>query len=229
MLRSALLAFILLFSVANSSDETNQAITALYDSGDYSAAFKKAQEGAVAGDLKAHEWLGHFYEDGVGADANLPSAIHHYRVAIADSGQSYAQWRIGVLIDQGKAEGTLEEAFGLFELSAEQGQTEAMVSLGVMQATGRGTPQDFAACLESYMRAARAGDSHGVRGVGVLFYLGQGVEKDTYEAAAWFGVAAAQGNEEAASDFALSTEGMSGSEVTAITRRAKEIADELSL
>ncbi len=228
MLRSVLLAFILLFSVANSSDETNQAITALYDSGDYSAAFKKARAGAVAGDLKAHEWLGYFYEDGVGVEANLAKAIHHYRVAIADSGQSYAQWRIGVLIDQGKAEGTLEEAFGLFELSAKQGQTEAMVSLGVMHATGRGTPQDFVACLESYMRAARAGESHGVRGVGVLFHLGQGVEQDTYEAAAWFGVAAAQGNEEAASDFGLLTEGMSKSEIEAIAQRANEIVDELS-
>lgn len=229
MLRCLILALVLTFSLANTSQETDEAITALYDSGDYSAAFQKAQAAADAGDAKGHEWLGYFYEDGVGVEANLAKAIHHYRVAIADGGQSYAQWRLGVLIDQGKAEGTLEEAFGLFELSAKQGQTEAMVSLGVMHATGRGTPQDFAACLESYMRAARAGESHGVRGVGVLFYLGQGVEKDTYEAAAWFAVAAAQGNEEAASDFTLLTEGMSKSEIEAIGQRANEIAGELSL
>lgn len=226
MLRSVLLAFILLFSVANTS---NGAIEALVRDGNYEAAFEKAQSWADTGNAEAHEWLGYFYEDGVGVEANLAKAIHHYRVAIASGGQSYAQWRLGVLIDQGKAEGTLEEAFGLFELSAEQGQTEAMVSLGVMHATGRGTPQDFAACLESYMRAARAGESHGVRGVGVLFYLGQGVEQDTYEAAAWFAVAAAQGNEDAASDFTLLTEGMSKSEIEAIGQRANEIADELSL
>lgn len=226
MLRSALLAFILLLSVANTS---NDAIEALVRDGNYEAAFEKAQSWANTGNAEAHEWLGYFYEDGVGVNANLPKAIYHYRAAIASSGQSYAEWRIGVLIDQGKAEGTLEEAVRLFKLSADQGQTEAMVSLGVMHATGRGTPQDFAACLEIYMIAARAGESHGVRGVGVLFHVGQGVEQNTSEAAAWFAASAAQGNEEAASDFTLLTEGMSKSEIEAIARRANEIADELSL
>lgn len=117
----------------------------------------------------------------------------------------------------------------LFKRAAARGYSNAMVSLAVRQATGRGTPQDYPAALDSYMMAARAGNSHGVQGVGVMFALGQGVEKDMTEAAAWFMVSAVAGNESGRANFERVTTDMSEAGLDAIADRATEIADQLGL
>ena len=90
------------------------------------------------------------------------------------------------MIDQGNAPGTLEDAYSLFQMAADADFTNAMVSMAVMKALGRGTDQDYEAALANYMRAARAGNPNGTRGVGVHFALGQGVPQDLAEAAACF-------------------------------------------
>jgi len=135
-----------------------------------------------------------------------------------------------VLIDTGEAEGTLEDAFSLFEAAAEEDFTNAIVSLAVMQATGRGTETDYEASLASYMRAARLGNAHGIQGVGVLFALGQGVPEDRNEAAAWFLVAATLGNEAGEENFARMTSGMMfAGDMQPIIDRAHAIAEEFGI
>lgn len=206
--------------------KANDVIQALVDKGEDEAAFNAASEAAERGDTRAMEWLGWFYEEGVSVETNIDLAIRHYRAALA-GGHNHSRWRIGVLIDTGKAEGTLEEAVELFTMAAEDGHTDALTSLAVMQATGRGTPLDYEASLASYMQAARAGNPHGVQGVGVLFALGQGVEKDIEEAAAWFLVSAFAGNETGATNFDLAAEGMHPVRLAFVIKRAQAIADEL--
>jgi hypothetical protein len=162
----------------------------------------------------------------VSADPRV--AAYHYRVA-AKEGNNYARWRLGVMIDTGTAEGSLEEAVAMFRAAAAEDYTDAIVSLAVMQATGRGTAQDDVAALSSYMRAARLGDSGGVRGMGVMFHLGQAVQQDSQEALAWFLVAAAMGNEDAEQSFYYVAESVPDSDFDAIEARAMEIAEELGL
>ena len=221
-MRQLFLALVLIFSLGNASDE----IDTLVDKSQFAEAARIAQAEAERGDPIAHAWLGRFYENGEGVAADARTAAYHYRIA-ANEGENYARWRLGVMIDTGTADGSLEEAVALFRAAANEDYTSAIVSLGVMQATGRGTPQDDVAALSSYMRAARLGDGGGVRGVGVMFHLGQAVQQDSQEALAWFLVAAAMGNEDAEQSFYYVAESMPKSDFDAIEARAMEIAEEL--
>lgn len=223
-MRYLFLALALVFSLGNGS----QQIDALVDKGQFIEAARIAEAEAERGDPVAHAWLGRFYEAGEGVSADPRVAAYHYRVA-AKEGNNYARWRLGVMIDTGTAEGSLEEAVAMFRAAAAEDYTDAIVSLAVMQATGRGTAQDDVAALSSYMRAARLGDSGGVRGVGVMFHLGQAVQQDSQEALAWFLVAAAMGNEDAEQSFYYVAESMPDSDFDAIEARAMEIAEELGL
>ncbi|MEL6529616.1 MAG: tetratricopeptide repeat protein [Pseudomonadota bacterium] len=223
-MRTIILALALIFGLGNSNDE----IQSLIDNEEYSQAFARASELAATGDPSAHNWLGWLYEEGKGIEIDLPLAVYHYRIAAA-SQENHASWRLGVLIDQGQAAGTLEEAVALFKSVAEKEYTNAIVSLAVMQATGRGTSQDYPAALESYMRAAALGDGGGLRGVGIMMYLGQGLEPNKEEAAAWFLVSAARGNPDGENSFQLVMSELEGIDPTIIAKRAKEIAANLEL
>jgi hypothetical protein len=225
MLRSVFLAFVLFFSLGNASSDR---IASLYENGDYAGALKEARTASERGDPLAHAWLGRFYENGDGVQADPKTAEFHYRIAAAQ-GENYARWRLGVMIDTGTAPGSLEEAVALFRKAASEDYANAIVSLAVMQATGRGTLQDYSAALNSYMRAARLGDSGGVRGVGVMLHLGEGVTQDSEEALAWFLVGAAMGNEDSEQAFYEVAAEMPDVDFKAIEARAMAIAEELGL
>ena len=172
--------------------------------------------------------IGFFYDKGRGTSADPALAAENYRIAAA-GGRNYARWRLGVMIDTGEAEGDLEEAVALFSAAADDGYTNAMTSLAVMHATGRGTPVDYEASLESYMRAARLGDGHGIQGVGVLFARGEGVPRDFTEASAWFMVGVMVGNEVAQDNLMAMFQHMNDEEKAAAVARANEIAAEFGI
>ncbi|GMM92005.1 tetratricopeptide repeat protein [Qipengyuania sp. MTN3-11] len=115
----------------------------------------------------------------------------------AEKGDAYSQWRLAVMIDEGTAQGTLEEAVALFRKAAGQKSSDAMVGLAVMHATGRGTARDHAAAMRYYQAAARMGNAHGLQGIGVLYANGEGVAQDLDEALAYWLVASAAGDENA--------------------------------
>ncbi len=223
-MRYLILALALIFSLGNADDE----IQPLIDQEEYEEAFARANQLAATGDPEAHDWLGWMYEGGYGVEADLALAIYHYRIA-ASQNTNHGSWRLGVLIDQGSAEGTLEEAVALFEAAAANDYINGIVSLAVMQATGRGTPQDFDAALDSYMRAAALGDGGGIRGVGIMMYLGQGVAQNTEEAAAWFLVSAARGYADGEFSFQMVMEELEDVDARTIALRAKEIAADLDI
>lgn len=227
-MRHLFLAFALLFSLGNTDEASPSAIQDLVENEQYADALELARKGALTGDGEAHDWLGWFYENGRGTDVDLSASEFHYREA-ARLGENHARWRLGVLIDQGQIAGSLEDAVAFFQSAADDEYLEGYVSLAVMQATGRGTPQDYPAALGNYMKAAQRGDDHAVRGVGVMLYNGQGVEANKEEAAAWFLVSAARGNEEGDNSFGMVMNELEGADVDAIVARAKEIAQELGL
>ena len=228
--KTLLAGLILFFSVANTQpgDPVDAAIQALVDEDQYKAAFRYAEKAANSDEPAAQEWLGWFYDNGLGVEPDTQKAAYHYRLA-ANAGQNYSRWRLGVMIDQGNAPGTLEDAYSLFQMAADADFTNAMVSMAVMQALGRGTDQDYEAALANYMRAARAGNPNGTRGVGVHFALGQGVPQDLAEAAAWFLVGAASGDSQSNDNLSAVTDGISDEEMSAIVDRADAIAQELGI
>lgn len=227
-MRAVILALALMFGTANASDPFDREVQALLDRQQDRAAIALAQAAADRGEPRGHDWLGWFYESGQGAAVNLPLAAFHYRIA-ARGRNDHAAWRLGVLIDTGLIAGQPEEAVALFTEAADREYSNAMVSLAVMQATGRGTTQDFAAALGNYMRAARLANSQGVRGVGIMLYLGQGVAPDIEEAAAWLLLSAAMGSEEA--DLALERvlEELADDRLASVVRRSRELGAELGI
>lgn len=154
------------------------------------------QADADRGDAEAMSTLGWMYETGTGVAEDDAKAASLYRAAIAQ-GDGFGQWRMGVMIDEGAASGTSEQAVALFRQAAAQKSPGAMASLGVMYATGRGVERDYDAAMRYYQAAARMGSVHGIEGIGVLYANGQGVARDMDEALAYWMVAAAAGDEDA--------------------------------
>lgn len=182
------------------------------------------QAEADRGHADAISTLGWMYETGTGVAADLAKASALYRTAIA-KGDAFGEWRMGVMIDEGKVPGTSEQAIGLFRKAAANKSPGATASLGVMHATGRGVTRDYEAAMRYYQAAARMGSPHGIHGIGVLHANGQGVTRDMGEALAHWLVAAAAGNSDA---MALLMEHMPGTgapEAAPIYDRATVIAD----
>lgn len=182
------------------------------------------QAEAAKGQADAISTLGWMYETGKGVGEDDAKAASLYRTAIAQ-GDSFGQWRMGVMIDEGAAQGTSEQAVALFRQAAAQKSAGATASLGVMYATGRGVERDFEAAMRYYQAAARMGSAHAIQGMGVLHANGQGVERNMNEALAYWLVAAAAGDSDA---MKLLMEHMPASgtpEAAPIYARANAIAD----
>lgn len=182
------------------------------------------QAEAAKGQPDAISTLGWMYETGKGVVASATRAASLYKTAIAQ-GDAFGQWRLGVMIDQGKVAGSPDQAVALFRQAAAQKSPGAMASLGVMYATGRGVASDYEAAMRYYQAAARLGSAHGIEGIGVLYANGQGVERSMDEALAYFLVAAAAGDEDATALLMEHMPASGDARVPAIYARANAIAD----
>lgn len=221
-MRFIILALALVLTAAN----TAPTVQGFVQQKNFDQAFELAQENAAKGEGKAYDWLGWFYEKGYGTEVDLAEAEKHYRMA-SDLGQGHASWKLGVLIDSGAIEGELTEAVAFFQKAADAGFIDGFVSLAVMQAQGRGTPENFDGALMNYMGAAQLGSAHAAQGVGVMLMVGQGVEKNVPEAAAWFLFSAARGSPRGETNFRLTISEMENPDRPAIVKRAEAIADEM--
>lgn len=182
------------------------------------------QAEAAKGHADAISTLGWMYETGKGVAANDAKAVSLYKTAIAQ-GDSFGQWRMGVMIDEGAADGSPEQAVALFRRAAAQKSAGATASLGVMYATGRGVERDYETAMRYYQAAARMGSAHGIEGIGVLYANGQGVARDMNEALAHWMVAAAAGDEDAMKLLMQYMPGAGTPEAGKIYDRANTIAD----
>lgn len=209
-------AFVLM---ANSPAE----VDTLLVEGKDAQAYQMAQAGAQAGDAELTGYLGWFHDNGRHVAEDDARAAELFRQA-ADMGDAYAQWRLAVMIDEGIADGTLEEAVALFRKAAAQKNADGMVGLGVMHATGRGTERDYEAAMRYYQAAARLGSAQGLHGIGLLYANGEGVEVDLAEAVAHWLVAAAAGHEAATDLLDQFSDQVPASETKALFGRADEIA-----
>ncbi|WP_133365936.1 tetratricopeptide repeat protein [Qipengyuania sediminis] len=179
---------------------------------------------ADAGDPEATATLGWMYETGEGVVRDPTRAAELYRAAAAKD-DAFAQWRMGVMIDEGKMAGSHEDAVLLFRKAAAQKLAGAMASLGVMHARGAGVERDYEAAMRYYQAAARMGSAHGLEGMGVLYANGQGVQRDMGEALAHWLVAASAGDADAAALLIQFMPASGTPEAAPIFARASTIAD----
>ena len=85
------------------------------------------------------------FEDGVAAfyRGNYERAFAEFRW-LAEQGHAPAQYRLGVMYDDGKGVRQDDaEAVKWYRRAAEQGHAPAQSALGVRYATGQGVPQDY--------------------------------------------------------------------------------------
>jgi TPR repeat protein len=88
--------------------------------------------------------------------------------------------------------GDYATALPLFRTLANQGNTYAQYSLGIMYARGQGVPQDYAEGVKWIRLAAEKGLVIAQTDLAIMFRRGLGVARDGAEAATWFRRAADQ-------------------------------------
>ena len=79
-----------------------------------------------------------------------------------------------------------EKALSILKPLAEQGDSQAQVTLGLMYDFGRGVRKDATEAIEWYIKAAEQGISVVQHDVGVKYFQGQGVEQNYLKAAYWW-------------------------------------------
>jgi TPR repeat protein len=87
------------------------------------------------------------------------------------------------------------EAMQQYKKAAEQGHSDAMISIGVIYgAGGNGIQQDHKLEMKWYRQAADSGSAQAMNNIGYMYDEGIGVQQDYNEAMAWYKKAADSGN-----------------------------------
>ena len=114
-----------------------------------------------------------------------------------EAGDASAWTLAGGLQQYGTTDPVIPQSFGraiaAYEKAVGMGHGPAMHALGTMHEYGRGFPRDKAKAVEWYRKAADVGESFSMAHLGHVFKE----EKKYTEAAAWYGKAAAAGDEHA--------------------------------
>ena len=101
------------------------------------------------------------------------------------------------------SEGDYVRALGSYMVSADSGNTQAMLNIGMMYAKGQGSQVDFSKAVAWFRKAAEAGNRIGQRNLGWAYESGDGVEKNLEEAAKWYGLAAENDSIQALIDLSI--------------------------
>jgi hypothetical protein len=99
--------------------------------------------------------------------------------------------------------GNYETALKVLRPLAENGDTRAQSTLGLLYYRGRAVQKDDAEALKWFRLAADRGDAIAEFNLGVMYAEGQGVPQDNDEAAKWYRLAADQGNPQAQYNLGL--------------------------
>jgi TPR repeat protein len=90
-----------------------------------------------------------------------------------------------------------KQAFAWFTKAAEQGETKAQYSLGLMYSKGLGVPQNDKQAAIWYAKVANKGDVNTQFGLGLMYAEGRGVVQSYKQAFIWLSLAATGGNNNA--------------------------------
>jgi hypothetical protein len=132
---------------------------------------------------------------GVGTSTPLVATDLAIRQA-ADAGDAGAQFKLGeaLLLDPSHGPENSANALRWLQLSAENGNTEAMIVLGRLFRSGVGILQNFGQASKWIQTAAASGNPEGMLELGRLYRDGVGMDKDLVMAYVWFNRASAARN-----------------------------------
>lgn len=152
--------------------------------------FKRAN----AGEAKAQNTIGTYYETGQNVERNLDTAISWYKKAAAQD-YALAQLNLAVIEYRNKR---YESAYPWFEKAANLGNAEAQVFLGNIHENGNGLNIDHKKAMSSYEKAALNGHHTGEFNFARLLYK----DKNYKEAIHWYKKASDQNMPEAHNNLA---------------------------
>lgn len=120
--------------------------------------------------------------------------VERYR-AKAEDGDPGAQFRLGLLYEEGLVTGTpdMDTAARWYGAAAEGGHGPAQFKRGTMHMGGIGGPPDFAAAVRLYRAAAEQGIAEAQFNLAILLSQGIGVPADRDAAIRWYEQAAFRG------------------------------------
>ena len=180
-----------------------------YKSGNYASAIKEWRPLAEQGLAEAQNNLGFMYRYGKGVPHDYAEAVKWYKLA-AEQGHAMSQSNLGMMYDVGDVIlRDYDEAMKWYRLAAEQGYAKAQNNLGWMYYRGdkmanaswsvdqRYAP-DYAKAVKWYTLAAEQGYAVAQHNLGWMHQYGEGVLQDNIMAYAWYYLASANGNYNAA-------------------------------
>jgi TPR repeat protein/serine/threonine protein kinase len=131
--------------------------------------------------------------------ANRPKEALRLLTKAAKAGSSAAMFRLGTLYRVGKtAPKNAAQALDWFRQAVDLGHLGAMNDMaGLLQQGGAGVPRDEEQAARLFRRAATAGSSTAMYGLGNALTTGRGVAKDLEQAALWYRRAAGLGEVDA--------------------------------
>ena len=137
-------------------------------------ALSQLEKAAYGGDPIAQDWLGrYFLELEVTSDFSLPPDQDRQRKdrELEQNDAKAAEW---------------------FRKSADQGNADAQVNLGVLYENGDGVQQDYSKAAGWFMKSADQGNADVEVNLGLMYYYGDGVPKNFMKAVDLFSKAAEQ-------------------------------------
>lgn len=128
----------------------------LFEEEQYIHALKIFNPEATRGDAEAQYYLGLCYEDGLGELTESATLAAKWFEAAAEQGYSAAQYKMGVLCDNG-TDADLEAAFRWYQKAARQ-NSDAQTALARCYEEGRGIGKDINRAIYWYRKAEDSND-----------------------------------------------------------------------
>lgn len=184
-----------------------------YNGKNYAEALKWWERAAQLGETAAQYNLGYMYHAGEGTDKNESTAFYWYRKS-AEGGHPGGQYNTGVYYLYGvETPVNKEEALKWFRLAAEQGDENAKKQLAALTPKPDPKPapktktdeelcdegarayaeKNYADAVQIWSQLAEKGMARAQDCLALLYYRGDGVEKDEKKAVEWYRKAAEQG------------------------------------
>lgn len=177
------------------------------------------RKAADQGNSDAQANLGGMYQDGTGVEKNNEQAVFWYRKS-ADQGNASGENLLGVMsvIEadpkikkaeikkddkevaaklREEADILFKEAISWFRKSADQGNSEAQLNLGVMYQKGFGIEKNNEQAVSWFRKSAEQGNSDAQLNLGAMYQYGDGVDKSNEQAVSWYRKSAEQDNRDA--------------------------------
>ena len=186
------------------------------------ADFEETKLLAEQGEAHAQYNLGVMYDYGEGVPENNAEAIKWYRLAaeqgnanaqshlfeetkvLAEKGEAFAQYNLGVMYENGKGVPENDaDAVKWYRLAAEQGRARAQNNLGVMYENGEGVHENDVEAIKWFRLAAEKYNASAQFNLGNMYDYGEGVPENNAEAVKWYRLAAEQGNANAQSHLGV--------------------------